>query len=131
MYLLDSDVIIDFLKGKEPIYGIIQKVSHERCYISVISWMEVNYGIEKVGSIKEKKEFQDFLDKLKVKILSIDERVGGIFIEKKISLENKGIRIADFDLIIASTAIAYNLILVTRNKRHFSRIKEVRLYNDK
>lgn len=129
MYLLDSDIIIDFLKGKKPAFELIQNISQERCYISVISWMEVNYGIEKIGSIKRKKEFQNFLDKLGVKVLSIDESIGEIFIEKKISLENKGIKIADFDLIIASTAIAYDLVLVTRNKRHFSKVEEVRLYS--
>ncbi len=37
--------------------------------------------------------------------------------------------VADFDLLIASTALAENLILVTNNTRHYARIPGIRLEN--
>jgi predicted nucleic acid-binding protein len=36
--------------------------------------------------------------------------------------------IPDTDLLIAATALAENLTLVTRNVRHFNRIPELKLY---
>lgn len=35
----------------------------------------------------------------------------------------------DFDLIIASTALAANLTLVSNNERHFKRVEGLRLVN--
>jgi predicted nucleic acid-binding protein len=40
----------------------------------------------------------------------------------KADLEKVGSPLDDFDLIIASCAIAHNLILVTNNTKHFKRI---------
>ena len=43
-------------------------------------------------------------------------------------LRRQGQLIPDLDLLIAATALAHDLTLVTRNRRHFSRILSLRLY---
>lgn len=43
-------------------------------------------------------------------------------------LRRQGQRIPDLDLLIAATALAHDLTLVTRHRRHFDRIPDVRLY---
>ena len=45
-----------------------------------------------------------------------------VFGRLKADLEKAGSPLDDFDLIIASCAIAHNLILVTNNAKHFKRI---------
>ena len=47
----------------------------------------------------------------------------------KATLEKSGAPLDDFDVIIASCAQAHNLILVTNNIRHFSRIEDLKLTN--
>lgn len=47
----------------------------------------------------------------------------------KASSEISGTRLDDFDLIIASCALAHNLTLVTNNSRHFSRIEGLKITN--
>ena len=47
----------------------------------------------------------------------------------KASLEKSGTRLDDFDLIIASCALAHNLTLVTNNLKHFSRIEGLKVAN--
>jgi predicted nucleic acid-binding protein len=37
--------------------------------------------------------------------------------------------VADLDLLIAATALAYDLTLLTFNRRHFQRIPNLRLYS--
>jgi predicted nucleic acid-binding protein len=45
------------------------------------------------------------------------------------SLQKSGNPLDDFDLIIAATALAHNLILVTNNTSHFNRIEGLKLSN--
>jgi tRNA(fMet)-specific endonuclease VapC len=40
-----------------------------------------------------------------------------------------GTMLDDFDLIIASTALACNLTLISNNERHFGRIEGLKLEN--
>ena len=47
----------------------------------------------------------------------------------KANLEKSGARLDDFDLIVASCAMAHNLMLVTNNVRHFQRIEGLKLTN--
>ncbi len=43
-------------------------------------------------------------------------------------LRRQGNMIPDMDLLIAATALNYDLTLMTRNIRHFARIPDLRLY---
>ena len=47
----------------------------------------------------------------------------------KADLERRGTPLADFDLIVASTALVLNYVLVTNNKSHFKRVPGLRMEN--
>ena len=49
--------------------------------------------------------------------------------EYKALLSKSGKLIDDMDMLIAATAITHNLILVTNNAKHFSRIKGLEIEN--
>jgi tRNA(fMet)-specific endonuclease VapC len=51
------------------------------------------------------------------------------FGKMKATLEVQGLRLADLDLIIAATALARNLTLVSNNQKHFCRIPGLKLVN--
>ena len=126
-YLLDSDIIIDFLYNKDP-DKTLPKLIDEDLYISVITKAEIYYGILK--SANHKKRSQEFLDLttlLRVSKISIDEPIIDKYVNLKVALEKKGQKLSDFDLLIAATALIKNLELVTRNKRHFSRIADLNI----
>ena len=44
-------------------------------------------------------------------------------------LRRQGQLIPDLDLLIAATALAHDLTLVTRNRHHFERIPDLRLHS--
>jgi len=44
-------------------------------------------------------------------------------------LRKKGLMISDFDLLIGSTAIANDLIMITENTNEFERISNIELEN--
>jgi tRNA(fMet)-specific endonuclease VapC len=53
----------------------------------------------------------------------------GIYAKEKAKLRKTGKLIDDFDILIGSTAVANNLILVTENEKHLVRISKVKIEN--
>ena len=51
------------------------------------------------------------------------------YAKEKVRLRKKGKMISDFDLLIGTTAIANNLIMVTENLKEFKRISNISLEN--
>jgi len=128
MYLIDTDIVIDFLKNRPEVVNFFQKLGGELIKISIITFIEVQYGIKKSYQPKEnEKRFNDFLKTFSISILPIEASNALKFIDVKLGLEEKKSPLADFDLLIAATAIANNLTLLTRNKRHFLRIKGLKV----
>ncbi len=128
IYLADTDVIIDFLKSQQPAIDLFNKISDEPIKISVITYLEIEYGIKKSHHPeKRKEEFIHFMREFSIEIISINPLIAEKFVKIKIDLEKKKQPLADFDLLIAATALANNLSLVTRNIKHFKRIKDLSL----
>ncbi len=128
-YLLDTNICVHYVKGQYNLEQRIEKVGIENCYISIITVAEMQYGVAK-GSEVNKEKNQDAMDKFTggVEILSL-EKCLVIFAEIKTMLRKTGRIVDDFDLLIGSTAIAHNLILVTRNIKHFERMEGIVMEN--
>ncbi len=61
-------------------------------------------------------------------ILPVTEPIVEQFARLRATLRRQGQRIPDMDLLIAATAIAEDLVLITRNVRHFARLPDLQLY---
>src|SRR3989344_3016873 len=125
--LLDSDIIIDFLNNQSLAILFFKRSSKKELFISVISWAEVEYGFRKLKSDKKDQKFHDLLDNFQVQLVDIDKKVAEQYLEIKIDLENHKTPLADFDLLIAATALSNSLTIATRNVKHFGRLKELNL----
>jgi tRNA(fMet)-specific endonuclease VapC len=128
-YLLDTNICIYYLKGLYNLDSIIKEIGLENCYISEITIAELKYGIE--NSDKDKKEINkkiilDFIDS--IQILPIINCLD-IYAKEKVRLRKSGNIIDDFDLLIGSTSVANDIILVTRNLDHFTRMENIKLEN--
>lgn len=126
-YLLDSNICIHLLRGKKDVYERLLQVEWKNCCISEITVIELLYGAECSNAPDEnRKEVMSFCADLEVIPIS-----GSIidFVRLKAYLRKKGNLIDDFDLLIGATAIANNLILVSENEKHLTRIPEIKLEN--
>ena len=131
-YLIDSDVIIDFQNLKEPGASYFINATKEKSFISVISYSEIVFGIKSHPGFSEKiRVFDNLLKDLEIEILGVNKKEILEFTDLKLDLKKVSNLIPDFDLIIAASAIANNLALVTRNTKHFFRVPHLKLFSQK
>ena len=129
MYLLDTNIISEPTKSKaNPV--VTEKIQENIEYscISSVVWAETLSGIKTLPDGKRKEMLYDYatnqVQKL-YEILPFDDFAASIYSDLISRLQTKGKLPQKMDLMIASTAIANNLILVTRNTSDFQAIKEV------
>ena len=130
IYLVDTDVIIDFFKDQKPAVSLFHKISNEVIKISVITFLEIEYGIEKsYQPEKKKQQFRDFINVFSIEIVHVNTSIAKEFVKLKINLEKQKQPLADFDLFIAATAITHNFSLLTRNIKNFERVEDLTLFS--
>ena len=127
-YLIDTDIIIYSLKNNEKVNEKFKLYRNSPKSLSVVSYGELIYGARKSQSIEKNIAKVHRLIEI-FPIINISPSVMDTFGELKVSLERSGKIIDDMDLLIASTALTHNLILVTNNEKHFSRIDGLEIDN--
>lgn len=126
-YLLDTNICIYFLKGKFELVETFDKIGFENLYISEITIAELKFGAAKSEKPEKNKLVINKLAN-KFKQIPIFNSLD-IFAVEKARLRNEGNIVDDFDLLIGSTAIANEMILVTNNEKHFNRLRNIQIEN--
>ncbi len=124
-YLLDTNICIYYFKGLFNLNKKFKEVDPANCFISEITLAELKYGVEN-SQRKEKnqKVLNNFLSTIQVLpiIHSLD-----FYAKEKTRLRKSGKQIDDFDLLIGSTSVIHDLIMVTNNSKEFKRITDIKL----
>ena len=126
-YLLDTNVCIHFFCGKFNLLEKLQQIGIKNCAISEITLAELAFGAENSSKPRHNhKIVNSFTEQLS--ILPIFNSID-IYAKEKVRLRKDGEMISDFDLLIGSTAVANNLIMVTEDTKGFQRIFGIKLEN--
>lgn len=126
-YILDTNQIIDYFRGNPEAIEKLTPLFKDGIAISVITTAEYLSGAYQSTNPKKNTElFQDFLVTTRIVILPIDVKIATQYAKFQAEFERKGGRIPHFDLLIASTAIVHDLILVSSDKV-FARISELKV----
>jgi len=123
-YLLDTDVLIAFLRGKnaELRQQMDDLLSRDiPVSMSIISLGELYLGAFKSNNTPKNLSLVNSLRE-RLEILELNEATMMLYGEIEAVLEKSGSMIGDFDVLIASTAINSDITLVSGNERHFKRI---------
>ncbi|MEH2228307.1 MAG: type II toxin-antitoxin system VapC family toxin [Nostoc sp.] len=127
-YLLDTDTCIYWLKGRQPVRDKLLAVGWDEVCICVITAAELYYSAYNSNRVSENLgNAEDFIQNLSV--LSLTDPALRKYGELKAELRRIGQIIAEFDLLIASVALAENYTLVTNNTHHYERINGLKLEN--
>ena len=128
MYLLDTDIIIYFLKGVPEVIRNVEAHTVDPKALSAVTYGELVFGamkssrpIENMAKVRRVTELFPVIDASR----AIMETFGTI----KADIEKRGKRIDDFDLLIAATALYLNYTVATNNEKHYQDVQGLSVKN--
>ncbi|MDB5931686.1 MAG: nucleotide-binding protein [Polaromonas sp.] len=128
MYLLDTNTLIYFFKQQGQVAARLKSVAPSQISIPAVVLFELEYGV--LRSIRPEVQRNGIDAALKVYgVLGLDKKAATSAAWIKYTLETAGTPIGHFDQLIAGTALAYGMTLVTRNTREFERVPGLRVEN--
>jgi tRNA(fMet)-specific endonuclease VapC len=128
-YLLDSNICIYAMKNRPPqVLKRLQNVGRAAVAVSVVTLVELRQGAE--GSQHRElaqARLDDFLGPMSV--LPFEKADALVAARVRASLHRIGRPIGDLDSLIASQALARDLIVVTNNVSEFERVPDLSIEN--
>jgi tRNA(fMet)-specific endonuclease VapC len=126
-YLLDTNTCIRFINGRSPsIRAKLLSVGDAEIVISTIVQAEMYAGSAKSQTPQRSREIQEQFFRRFVTI-PFDTSAALHYGDIRAHLERQGTPIGGNDLLIAATAIAHDLVLVSHNTREFGRVQGLKL----
>jgi len=121
MLLIDTDVLIWYMKGNEKAYKSIEK--NINFQISVVTYIELVQGMRNKEEIKI---FREFLKLWNAQIIYLNEEISikAMFYVEQHYLSHS-LQLAD--ALIGATAVSYGLPILTGNDKHYKFIKHVQI----
>ncbi|WJI14235.1 type II toxin-antitoxin system VapC family toxin [Pseudoxanthomonas winnipegensis] len=128
LYLLDTNICIYIINRRPPgVFEHFAGLQIGQIAISSITGAELDYGVAKSGSQRNRQALDKFLAPLDV--LSFDEAAMRRYGALRSGLERQGTPIGAMDQLIAAHALALDAVLVSNNLREFERVPGLRLEN--
>ncbi|MGA3211579.1 MAG: type II toxin-antitoxin system VapC family toxin [Terriglobales bacterium] len=123
MILLDSNTLIYYIRGVEPVVKRFQAANRSELAIPSMAAYEIEYGALKSGSTRRK----DITKELLAGVIQVpfDASAASEAAVIRIELERRGLVIGPLDLMIAGSARSRDAVLITSNTREFSRVKNL------
>ena len=127
-YLLETSTCVYLLNGNPALKARVQEVGVYSLAVANCVLAELYFGARNSKKVDENiQRIEEF--KKSLTILSDSEESARRFGKIKADLKTAGKMIEDFDILIASVALAHNCILITNNTGHFERIEGLRIEN--
>ncbi|GJL52423.1 MAG: nucleic acid-binding protein [Nitrospirales bacterium] len=126
MYVIDTNTLIFFFKGRESVSQKLLSIPPKEIGIPSVVVYELEVGIAKSkASRKRLKQLEEMMSIITVLTFTVKEARSSAMIRAQ--LERKGRPIGPIDTLIAGTALAHQAILVTHNIKEFTRIDKLQV----
>lgn len=123
MIIADSDVLIDFLRGHgEGARRVAIELETRSFGTTAITAFEIRSGAR---TARQKKSVDTLLEAMTILPFGPEEAHIAAQIREQVESQGQPIGMADY--MIAGTCIAADGVLLTRNRKHFERIKGLNL----
>ncbi len=122
-YLIDTCVVSDFFKKIPSVIQHFQQLSPTQIYVSTITAMEIEFGLilNKEQEKKIRPQWEQLIKNIVLVPFSNACALSAASIRSQ--LKKAGLPIGPFDILIAGTAMANDLIMVTSNFKEFNRVR--------
>lgn len=123
--ICDTNIISEYLRGNEDIARKINEIGFDNIlitpvvYIELIRWLSVFKGL----TTKQRKDYKTAFDSLKILHLNKEISI------KAMEISNSDNTLDAPDILIGTTAVYHKTPIFTLNKKHFKRIKNIKIYN--
>lgn len=124
MYLVDTNIIRYFRDGNTSVFEKFEQ-NEDRIFMCAIVHSECLFGVQRSKNEKLEKFYETLFDKYKYFVYGKNESKNYAII--KSNLHKSGKNVEDFDIMIASIAIANNLTMVTNNTKDFANIPDLKV----
>lgn len=123
--LIDPNILSQFFRGQAQVVNKFETYlkEYDTINLSIITYYEIVSGLKHRDAHKQLGVFLDFVTQNS--LLPFTQKVADVAAELYADLRKQGQPIDDIDLLIAGTAIANGLTLVTHNRKHFDRIAQL------
>lgn len=118
--LVDTDILIDFLRGHEAARDFVEQLP-DRVFISAITVAELHVGVR---NGKERTALNEFLGTLETLPLDAETAAEGGLLRRDYG-PSHGVGLND--ALIAATALRHTLELCTLNQKHYPMMQDVRV----
>lgn len=127
--LIDSSAFIAVERSGDKLESLLVDFEREPLAIAAITASELLHGVLRADSPLRRKRREQFVEEVfaRFPVLAFDLEVARTYSQLWVDLKATGAFIAPHDLMIAATALCYDLQLLTHNLRHFARIERLRL----
>ncbi|MPZ16296.1 MAG: PIN domain-containing protein [Luteitalea sp.] len=128
-YLLDTNAVSALMKGTPNVVDRLAAVAPTEVAVPHPVIAEIAYGIERLPRSKRRAALQARFDLICATLARAEwtDAVSLAYGRVKATLERRGRRVEDFDVAIASHALALDSTLVTANLEHMTRIPGLRV----
>jgi tRNA(fMet)-specific endonuclease VapC len=124
IWLLDTNICVYLINGNNQLMQKVREIGSPNLAVSNAVLAELYYGAYNSSKVKSNlATIEAFSKHLTIFPDSVES--ARLFGRIKADLKRQGRPIEDFDVLVASIAIANNCILVTHNTNHFSRIADL------
>jgi toxin FitB len=125
-FLIDTNVISEFIRP-QPDLRVTQwldAADPESLFVSAITFGEIRLGIEDLPAGKRRAALEEWFEQglpawFESHLLPVDKAIADRWGRLTIEAKKKGISLTTADGLIAATAIAHDLAVVTRNVTDF------------
>jgi tRNA(fMet)-specific endonuclease VapC len=125
-YLLDTNTVsFHIRKSSASLRRRLRRVEASRVALSVITEMEIRYGLARNPKLRIADLVEDFLSG--ITILPLDSSAAVTYARVRAQLESKGRTIGPLDLMIGAHALSIGATFVTNNVKELRRIEGLRV----
>lgn len=127
--LIDTSIFIEVERKGEAPAALLERLGEESIALSAMTASELLHGAHRADGALRRGRRERFVETIlsSIPVLPFTLAIARTHSRLWADLQKKGEMIGAHDLIIAATALTHEMAVLTRDRRHFSKIENLKL----
>lgn len=126
-YVLDTNAVSALMRGDPALLERLRAVEKPDVGVPQPVLAEIEYGLARLPRSRRRERLRARFELIRGELPRVPwtDDVGAHFGATKAELERRGTRLEDFDIAIAAHALAHGAVLVTADRSHMTRVRDL------